>query len=421
MNDSAHRITAATGAVSSDSPTPSWGQINQVAPLLAATMQRYVEQIRVTLRPGTVRNVDSVLRRFAAFVTAVDIGTVTSVTDIERRHIEAYKRHIAGLPGIKGPGLASASIAHQLSALRMFFTRTIEWNWDDAPKRVLIYAGDYPPKDEPLPRAISDPDMAALLSAARTDTARPIVTVVVETLARTGLRVGEFCGLEADAIQTIDSAPWLRVPVGKLHNDRNIPLHGDVVAVIATYHQHTPPAAGRLVVDENNTPLSRHQITRILNRTTKRAGIGHITAHQLRHTLATQAINRGMRIEAIAALLGHRSYDMTRRYARVADRTVRTEYDNVTTTLDSLYNNPTRSPTATADHHRHLGNGWCTRPHQLACEYENICEKFGYYDTNNDFAAVLDAQRDDAKTKQQHDRCALFTNLLDDLNQETNP
>ncbi len=140
-----------------------------------------------------------------------------------------------------------------------------------------------------------------------------------------------------------------------------------------------------------------------------------------RHTLATQAINRGMRIEAIAALLGHRSYDMTRRYARVADRTVRTEYDNVTTTLDSLYNNPTRSPTATADHHRHLGNGWCTRPHQLACEYENICEKCGYYDTNNDFAAVLDAQRDDAKTKQQHDRCALFTNLLDDLNQETNP
>jgi uncharacterized protein DUF3644/integrase-like protein len=36
------------------------------------------------------------------------------------------------------------------------------------------------------------------------------------------------------------------------------------------------------------------------------AGIGRVTPHQLRHTLATQAINRGMSLEAIAALLGHR-------------------------------------------------------------------------------------------------------------------
>jgi Phage integrase family len=35
--------------------------------------------------------------------------------------------------------------------------------------------------------------------------------------------------------------------------------------------------------------------------------------HEVRHTLATQAINRGMRPEAIAALLGHRSMEMSRR------------------------------------------------------------------------------------------------------------
>ena len=38
-------------------------------------------------------------------------------------------------------------------------------------------------------------------------------------------------------------------------------------------------------------------------------------AHRLRHTLATQAINRGMSLEAIAALLGHRSMRMTLIYA----------------------------------------------------------------------------------------------------------
>lgn len=43
--------------------------------------------------------------------------------------------------------------------------------------------------------------------------------------------------------------------------------------------------------------------------------------HQLRHTLATQAINRGMSIEAIAAMLGHKSLDMTLVYAKIANRT----------------------------------------------------------------------------------------------------
>jgi site-specific recombinase XerD len=52
------------------------------------------------------------------------------------------------------------------------------------------------------------------------------------------------------------------------------------------------------------------------------AGIGHVHPHQLRHTLATQAINRGMSLEAIAALLGHKTLRMTLVYARIADRTV---------------------------------------------------------------------------------------------------
>ncbi|MGW1037609.1 tyrosine-type recombinase/integrase [Streptomyces antibioticus] len=55
------------------------------------------------------------------------------------------------------------------------------------------------------------------------------------------------------------------------------------------------------------------------------AGLGRVTPHQLRHTLATQAINRGMSLEAIAALLGHRSLSMTRVYARIADRPVADE------------------------------------------------------------------------------------------------
>jgi hypothetical protein len=59
-------------------------------------------------------------------------------------------------------------------------------------------------------------------------------------------------------------------------------------------------------------------VTRFLHKAGAAAGLPHIHPHQLRHTLATQAINRGMPLEAIAAMLGHRSMDMTLRYAKIA-------------------------------------------------------------------------------------------------------
>jgi hypothetical protein len=63
--------------------------------------------------------------------------------------------------------------------------------------------------------------------------------------------------------------------------------------------------------------------------------IGEVLA--LRHTLATQAINRGMRLEAIAALLGHRSMEMTLVYARIANRVVADEHQAVSAKIDTLY------------------------------------------------------------------------------------
>ncbi len=57
----------------------------------------------------------------------------------------------------------------------------------------------------------------------------------------------------------------------------------------------------------------------------------------LRHTLATQAINRGMCLEAIAALLGHRSMEMTLVYARIANRVVADEHQAVSAKIDTLY------------------------------------------------------------------------------------
>src|ERR671924_188166 len=101
-------------------------------------------------------------------------------------------------------------------------------------------------------------------------------------------------------------------------------------------------AVVRIAADHRG-PISRYQIGRIVGRTGRSCGL-RVHPHQLRHTLATQAINRGMRLEAIAALLGHRSMEMTLTYARIADRVVADEYAAVSAKIDALYGQPPQLP-----------------------------------------------------------------------------
>jgi site-specific recombinase XerD len=163
---------------------------------------------------------------------------------------------------------------------------------------------------------LSDQDAAKLMKAARAHRLQRY-RLVVEMLARTGMRASELCDLAADAVTLIGDAYWLRIPVGKLRNDRFIPLHPDLVVLLADWTARNSEyirAQKHLMADEHS-PLSRRTVHHIVATTAKKAGIGPVHPHQLRHTLATQAINRGMSLEAIAALLGHRSMDMTLIYA----------------------------------------------------------------------------------------------------------
>jgi site-specific recombinase XerD len=266
-------------------------------------MRRYLEQMACVLRPGSVAGADQALRSFAAFLAGA-CPQVTSLTLITRRHIEDYKPWLAARPGQNKPRLAPATIAQRLGTLRMFFMRIEEWGWDDAPARVPMFPGDLPRQDRPLPRALDDATAARLLRAAQNDK-RLLVRVTVEMLLRTGLRVSEFTGLQADAMVLIGAGPWLHVPAGKLHEDRYLPLHPQLVTLIDGYRAaHVPPDNPLLLPRENGRPLDRHTVTRMINKAGTAAGLPHIHPHQLRHTLATQAINRGMSLEAIAALLG---------------------------------------------------------------------------------------------------------------------
>jgi site-specific recombinase XerD len=67
-----------------------------------------------------------------------------------------------------------------------------------------------------------------------------------------------------------------------------------------------------------------------------RAGLTHkgYSLHSLRHTFASELLNAGMRIECLQPLMGHSSLDVTRRYARLTDKTREEEYFRAMTIIE---------------------------------------------------------------------------------------
>ena len=403
-----------------------WAEIAALAPAAAATMRRYLRQLGTFLAPSSAGAADNALRQFARWMlTRTGIETVA---DVRRDDIEDFKLWLAARPGIRGGRLSAETHRQRLRTLRAFFERIIEWDWADAPPRNPVIGGDIPKKPEPLPKFLDDRDAARLMAAARAS-ADPRDRLVVELLARTGMRAGELAGLDADAVVRIGAGHWLRIPLGKLRNDRYVPLHPQLTELLAGWTaanlEHIR-RHHRLVADHRG-PLERHLIGRIVRRVGRSCGV-KVHPHQLRHTLATQAINRGMRLEAIAALLGHRSMEMTLIYARIANRVVADEYQAVSAKIDALYG---QAPELPADyettgmarlrreaHARMLGNGLCTRPTELDCRLESACETCAYFRTGTEFIPTLTRQRDHAQQHGQTDRAALFARLIQRASRE---
>ena len=245
-------------------PLPTWDDL-AARPELVATMRRYLDQIGCVLRPTSVVNTDQALRSFAAFLLQY-APEVTSTAHVTRRHIEDFKPWLAKRPGRTTSQMTPATMVHRLGTLRMFFVRIQEWDWPEAPVRVPIFLGDLPRQDHPLPKALDDASGAKLLRAAQDDR-RMLVRVTIEVLLRTGLRVSEYTGLPADAVVQIGAAPWLHVPVGKLGEDRYLPLHPHLVTLIDEYRAAFVDTANPLLLpNERGGPMDRHSVTRMINR-----------------------------------------------------------------------------------------------------------------------------------------------------------
>ena len=390
---------------------------------------RYIEQVRLSLRPSTVQHIEQHLRVFGTWL-AEHHREIRSCAELERGHIEDFKTWISTTPSARtNKPLARTTVKEYLVNLGCFFERSANWGYPNAPTRPLLFAADLPRIDRPLPRFLDDAAAAKLARATRAEP-DPLARLCVEILARTGIRVSELTGLTVDAVVQIGSAFWLRIPVGKLHNDHYIPLHPELKTLLDDWTDNHRPSglrSDRLLL-ERGRPITRLRVADALTRIANDADIGHVTPHQLRHTLATQAINRGMSLEAIAALLGHKTLAMTIIYARIADKTVAEEYFAVTDKVEALYGQPHQLPASDEGnemrklraemHRRMLGNGYCARPVNIDCHLESICESCNFFVTTIEFKPTLRRQRDDAADKGQIRRQEIFDDLLHRLDQE---
>lgn len=395
---------------------------------------RYLEAVSTRLRSKTVAEKAAALVLLGEYL-AGNHPEVTTIRDLDRAaHIEPFLAWNLGRPW-RGRVARDqpVSLHRSLQAvvdLKGFFEDLAIWGWADQPRRQLMFGTDLPRLPEPLPRALP-PDTDRDLMAAVADLSDPAARYGIQILRGTGMRIGELLDLELDCLwDTPNHGTWVKVPLGKLDNERMVPLDPDTLAAFdgwitqrqpqrsLPHPRHNRPA-DFLFVDKGRR-VSDRRIRQGLFQAAADAGLQgpdgrplSVTPHQLRHTYGTTLANAGMNLQALMALLGHVSPEMTLRYAKLAAPTVRAAYEAALGKMPSRQKLIIAPLGGRAVPERvewlrqemlktRVAHGYCSRHLSAeACPYANICEQCDNFVTTPEFLPQLEAQLDDVTALHQ--------------------
>lgn len=171
-----------------------------------------------------------------------------------------------------------------------------------------------------LPKGLEPGQVQRLLASCNTSTEVGCRDLAILTLlVRLGLRRGEVATL---TLEDIDWRGGMIVVRGKGNCSERIPLPPDVGRRLVEYLQHARPAnaRGRTVFTRSVAPhhnLSPARVSTIVADAARRAGLGRIHAHRLRHTAAMQLLRAGASLPEIGQILRHRRAETTAIYAKV--------------------------------------------------------------------------------------------------------
>jgi len=162
-------------------------------------------------------------------------------------------------------------------------------------------------------------------------------------MRRSGVRVGELVRLEPKCLdEDLNGNGFLKVPLGKLNNERLVPLDDQTQTILRALQRRCPSGSSFLLLPD----LTREKLKRELSDVLKEAAAGldipgPVVSHRLRHTYATGLLNAGMSLVSIMKLLGHRNLRMTMRYAAITQKTVVKEYHAALAKIEARYDLPT--------------------------------------------------------------------------------
>ncbi len=224
-------------------------------------------------------------------------------------------------------GLARATRARRLSAIRQLFRFAYEEGWRPDNPAIEI-AG--PGRARRLPVALGQDEVARLIAAAsslgRTPADRARNACLIELLYATGMRVSELVGLPVAAVR---GDPRVILVRGKGGRERMVPLSPPAQAALRDWLAHRDAAqdarrgVSRHLFPSHGTSghLTRHRFHALIKDMAVAAGVdpGRVTPHGMRHAFATHLLAGGADLRAIQAMLGHADLSTTEIYTHVHD------------------------------------------------------------------------------------------------------
>ena len=257
------------------------------------------------LAESTRRAYASDLRGFADWLDE----RALAVDDVDVRVLVHYASEL----GRARNGLAPATIARKLAAVRSFLRFTL------GPTRVPD-ASLSPKRPQRLPEAPKREQVEELIDSVDGEGALGLRNrALVELVYSAGLRSAEAVGLD---LADVDFEQELVRVRGKGGKERIVPLGEEAAHVVARYLREARPELARGA----NDALFLSTRGRRLDTSTLRRLLPH--PHRLRHSFATHLLEGGADLRTIQELLGHSSLSTTQVYSHVDARRLRKVYDS---------------------------------------------------------------------------------------------
>lgn len=146
---------------------------------------------------------------------------------------------------------------------------------------------------------------------------------LVSFLLSTGCRISEVCGLDRDSI---DFSGKECTVLGKGNKERTVFLDDVTSMLLQRYLSERTDPYNALFVGKGSERMTPGGIRAKLKTIAERASVDNVHPHRFRRTLATGLIDRGMKIQDVAAILGHEKLDTTMKYVYIDKNNVKNEY-----------------------------------------------------------------------------------------------